>query len=288
MQRLEGQLPLGIAGQAPDAGRFDITNRKDGLAERWRTAPAHFLNYDAGITPDGRLYEKGRRLVIDVDGQPELVMDTCEKPLVEATVRAALANLEPGSNPQVLIRGFGLGIDFSLVTQTLIGLGGGSVHIIELNEEVAEVAEMCAEATNESIANMGRANPETQPNIEIVVFKGDAAKITADLFDAGHTYNSILSDTYPLDKEEIGLNDLLDAGTVKKLLRPGGTFAFFGYYPGYEDDLNSSQKTKVLRNFIDLRATVVNVNPPPEYTYLYNGDKPVLELTSFVCSRPRP
>lgn len=262
----------------------------------WRKAPEKVENYGSGITADkdsnSYSYVSGTRLLIGdpQKGEAIQVMDSCETPWAFATVDRAFAELSRKSGPvEVLERGFGMGITARRVIQNLVPRGG-SYGVIELNMENATYAKRDWRAKQISaLANMASGMPGTKPNIAIEIIEGEAYEETARLAEEGKKFDIIISDTFPLTKDEQGMNDLQDLDVLKRCLKTGGIFTFFAYFPGSAGvlDLVRKQGEMIEKHFEHYEVGPARINPPPDYKYLHtdNGD-PVRTLPVVVCKNP--
>lgn len=251
--------------------------------EQWKKTPANIISYNDGIDAYGNVYKRGQRLLI-ADQQ---VMDTCETPWAIATVREAFEALrKPDDEPiRVLERGFGLGIAARWTIRELLQTGG-EYHVIELNEDVAKEAKQWKKSTKEAFNKMSRGIP-TGEQIDIKIYEGDAAEVTAKLAEMQEKFDIIISDTFPLDEDELGMNDIQDLEVLKTCLNPGGVFTFFAFFPGSTGGVVKKQENIINRHFKSYRVSEVAVNPPPDYQYLQGADGPVQRLPVVVCTNPR-
>lgn len=278
-------------------GEFVVKKEPDNPIEDWRNAEATIVDYDAGyVRPEGEpgyRYEAGRRLVI----KNELVMDTCEGPWGQAVVDAAfnheaISKLDRTKTLKVLERGAGLNIAGTRIIDQLIGRGSGEYHVIELNEEVANMAEAWKQDMEEAIRKKGREQG-LRYNIKIIIHRGEARAVTQELAEKGEKFNIIISDTYPLDESETGVNDVEDIETLKQMLyRENGVFAFFSYFPGIEAEsedghVAARQLGRIRPHFGEIKVSDAGVKPPQDYSYLFNDGKPVRSLPVVVCSKKR-
>lgn len=283
------------------------------LVEEWRKAPTNLksdsYNYSGGVHKDknGKLlyrYPAGTRLEIQYQGKIVQTMDSCEIPWCEAMVNQLTAGLKPVSEtkrkPRFLVRGFGQGIDSTFIVQKMIALGGGVIHIVELNDEDADFAEKeWKEEQEKAIESQSRRLPEARPDISIEIFRGDAYEITEMFVSEARDkkgkiredkkYDRILSDTVPLSQDEIGVNDLLDLGNLKELLRDDGLVGVYTHFPGTKGGVYGRQKDLIYNNGFVYSLDSVKVLPPPDYHYLHTEqDEPVTELSVVVCRKRRP
>lgn len=268
------------------------------VVTEWKNAPAEIVEYESGfVRPEGDSayrYEAGRRLII----KNELVMDTCEGPWGQAVVDAAfdheaIAKLDRTKTLRVLERGAGLNIAGTRIIDRLIGRGSGEYHVIELNDDVANLAEAWKQDMEEAIRKKGREQG-LKYNIKIFIHRGEAREVSKQLAEKGEKFNIIISDTYPLDESETGTNDIEDIEVIKNLLyRNNGVFAFFSYFPGMDQNEGQAgfavrQLSKVKPHFVEagLKAEAM-VKPPQDYTYLFRDGKPVRSLPVVICSDKR-
>lgn len=266
-------------------------SRKE-LVERWKNAPEKLVKYGPGEVKDSEgnvlyQYSKGTRLII----LGEEVMDSCQEPWARATVDKAFEVVvsKKNKNLNVLERGFGMGRVASAIVENLIPRGG-TYTVIELNKQVAEYAREWKKNYKELIANMGSPmTPNPGPQISISILEGDAVEVTEKLAASGKEYDLIISDTFPLSRDERSINDLRDLDILVKLLNPDGVFAFFGYHSGYQGGMNEKQRNLVEEHFEEVRRTIVKgINPPPDYKYFNPENGPtVRELPVIICSKPR-
>ena len=261
----------------------------------WRGAPQKVIEYEGNnaVDKDGNTYwyGPGLRLLI---GDPEKgdaieVMDSCETPWAVATVDKAFEELRSKSGKlNVLGRGFGLGITARKVIQNLIPRGG-SYTVIELNKENATYAKRDWRPKQISaLASMASGMPATKPNIDIDIIEGEAYEETAKLAAAGRKFDLVISDTFPLTEEEIGINDLQDLDVVKHCLEPNGIFTFFVYFPGSTDEMAHKQAAMVTRHFINYSGSRASITPPPDYKYLQTDTGPIRSLPVVICKNPTP
>lgn len=265
--------------------------------EAWAKAPALIENYPGGFYPNPNnpqyYYPGGRRLTIN--GLP--VMDTCEGDWAEKTIEAAFAEdrihfLPPRHKLKVLERGAGLNMTGNKVINSLKSRGAGEYHVIELNHEVAEQTRRWKQ-NQLALISRERNNYGANPDIKIFIHEGEAREITRRLIEEeGEKFNIIISDTYPLTEEEQGINDIEDIETIKKgLYKNGeGVFAFYTYFPGFEDAKNGDgyvtpKQNKTLKGlFPNRKYDLANVSPPPEYTYLFGPDgEPIRKLPVVIA-----
>ena len=265
--------------------------------EWWRSAPEKVIDYESGFAKDkdgsSYWYAPGSTLLI---GDPEKeeaiqVMDSCETPWAFATVNRAFEELGSKSGQvDVLERGFGMGITARRVIQNLVPRGG-SYTGIELNIKNAAYAKREWRTKQISaLANMASGMPDTKPNITIEIIEGEAYEETEKLAAEGQKFDIIISDTFPLIKEEQGINDLQDLDVLKRCLKTGGVFTFFAYFP--ESDgalvLVRKQGEMIDKHFENYAVTQARISPPPYYKYLHTdtGD-PVRTLPVVVCKDPK-
>ncbi len=274
----------------------------ENFIERWANAEALIKQYPAGtfgISGMRTFYEypAGRRLIIS----GEQVMDTCESPWAAKTIDNAFAsegirNLPREYKIKVLERGAGLNIAGSRVIQKMVGRGSGEYHVIELNKKVADEARRWKDNQMEQLENW-KTEQGLDLNIDIQIHEGDSFEITRRLVTERKKFNIIISDTFPLTPEEKGLNDIADLETLKKGLYGGaeGVFAFFAYYPGWENgngnmrdsEIRVEQQRLLDRHFRQVHFDSVEVKPAPGYDYLFTHGKPVRKLPVVTATYKR-
>lgn len=283
----EGGHAAGVEGPKPT---------ENGAIEEWRNAEATIVDYNGGmVRPENGAsyrYDGGRRLVI----KDEQVMDTCEGPWGQAVVDAAfddpsIDRLDRTKTLKVLERGAGLNIAGTRIIDRLIGRGSGEYHVVELNDDVADLAEAWKADMEANIRDKERRQG-IRYNIKIFIHRGDARVVARQLAEKGEKFNIIISDTYPLDDSETGVNDIEDIDVLKSMLyRDNGVFAFFSYFPGMEAEGDGHMAAKQLGivrpHFENINFSDVGVKPPEEYRYLFNGGKPVRSLPVVICSKKR-
>lgn len=257
--------------------------------ERWRNAETQVIRYPGG-TYQNYKYRPGWRLLIDKNE----VMDTCETPWSKATVNEAfnLVHEQKRTGPYIVFeRGYGLGI---AARQTLrhLNLHGGRYDVVELNRNVVRMTKDWAKREGESHRSLWALLGASEPKVEIRVYEGDAVAATqkrAQKIAEGRDQPAdiIISDTYPLDPQEQGINDLKDLETLKKCLSPHGVFAFYAYFPGSEGGIVRTQRDIIAEHFSDYRYFEVPVNPPPSYRYLQSPAGPVRSLPVVICRYPK-
>ena len=262
------------------------------LVLEWEKAPEKVIDYEEGtsIDKDGKVYNypSGHRLLIGdpAKGGEKQVMDTCETPWAFATVDKAFEGFPQSSGQlEILERGFGMGITARRVIQNLITRGGEYTGI-ELNKENANFAKKWIGKQKSALANMASGLPGTKPDINISIIEGDSYEETAKLAETDRKFDIIISDTYPLNEEEEGINDLKDLNTLKRCLKPNGVFAFFAFFPGTSDGVAKKQKDIIAEHFKDYSVSSVEVNPPPEYKYLRDENGPIRRLAVVICKNP--
>ncbi|MBI2028700.1 MAG: class I SAM-dependent methyltransferase [Candidatus Levybacteria bacterium] len=278
-----------------DSGQAEKLTPREVLVEKWRNAPQDISRYRHGTAVDGEgniyEYSAGVRLWI---GDQDEVMDSCQKPWAEETVRKAFEAFEElgdKKDVRVLERGFGLGLIATQVMDYLRDLGG-SYTVIELNRKVANYANTTWRQKQTTISR-AKATSEIGGifrglNVGIEVIEGDAFEETRRLAGEGKKFDIIISDTFPLSEDERSVNDLLDLETLVKCLEPDGVFAFFGYHAGYEGGMNDEQRNLVERNFNGVSRTLVTVNPPLDYRFFQTSNGPLRKLPVIICREPRP
>lgn len=264
---------------------------RDILTEQWRRAEAKFTwGYDGGSyrNNDGRVlyfYPRGDRLEIIFQGRREQVMDSCEIPWCIATVNELTKDLhELSRKPKFLVRGFGLGIDSTLLVKRMSGLGGGEIDIIELNDQVADYAQDWKSKQERALILQSRQLLRPKPDVTIRVYRGDAGEVTAQFVGEKRKYDGILSDTYPFTEEEQGINDLLDLENLNQLLVSKGRLGFFAHFPGSTGGVYGKQGDLLFQHGFKYTVDYVSVRPPPDYRYLHKEDgTPVRTLPVVVA-----
>jgi len=279
--------------------REPLSNPRQERIEWWINAPEKIIKYEAGDVRDqnGNIiytYERGSRLLIgdEEKGEAIEVMDTCETPWADLTVRRAFEELGKIDHPvKVLERGFGMGRTATRVIDQLVANYGGSYTVIELNKADAAYANGEWKSDQEGgiqQRSRSRGEPTNGSKVSIRVIEGEAYQETAKLAKQGEKFDIIISDTFPLTKAEEGTNDLGDLETLIHCLNPTGVFTFFAYFPGSTGNMNHEQLSKVVGNFrhYDGGSQAI-VNPPPDYKYLnLEGTGPVRSLPVVICKNP--
>lgn len=273
----------------------EIPTREE-LVKRWRNAPEGVYKYPAGAIKDGagnviRTWSAGARLWI---GDQQEVMDSCQRPWVIETVKKAFETLGPKQNVSVLERGFGMGLVAGEIMDHLRRLPqGGYYTVIELNRQVAGHArniwlpKQIRIDKNKATSEIGGSY--NGPNISVEIIEGDAVQETERLAELKRKFHLIVSDTFPLSKDESSINDLLDLETLVKCLESDGVFAFFGFHVGFQGGMNERQRSLVESHFGHVSRTMIEgINSPPDYKYFNpeNGSV-VKELPVIICSKPR-
>ena len=284
---------IGVSPNAYSAQRENLSPR-EALVERWKNAPNKIRKYPTGkITGSSgeTLYEysQGARLLMGDETKEEVieVMDSCDTPWAFATVDMAFKELGAKDRPvKVLERGFGMGITARRVIQNLVA-HGGEYTVIELNEENAAYARQWRTSQEYSLTRMTHGSQDSRPNISIEVLDGEATEVTGMLQKAERKFDIIISDTFPLSEEERGMNDLLDLDILKHCLESGGVFTFFAYYPESNGGIKELQMSAIRKHFSEYREDEVEVNPPPDYTYLQSSKGPIRKLPVAVCKNPK-
>lgn len=263
------------------------------LVGQWREAPEGIFRYQGGTATDSQgipyQYCEGVRLWI---GDEKEVMDSCQRPWAVETVNKAFAALGNKQNVSVLERGFGIGL-VAVEIMDHLRRRGGSYTAIELNRNVADFARTTWTKKQNQI-DKAKATSEiggkfSGSNVTIEIVEGDSVTETEKMAKLGRRFDIIISDTFPLRKEERSINDLLDLATLIRCLNPDGVFAFFGYHADYLGGMNEKQRNLVEKYFEGVSRTVVKgINPPPDYKYFnpVNGST-VRELPVIICTKPR-
>lgn len=268
-----------------------LLSRKE-LQRRWKEASyGDVVRYNAGYNTDqnGEVYrhERGARLVI----LGENVMDTCESPWADATVDLAFSELRKRADIEILERGFGMGLVATEAVRHLSGRGG-NYSVIELNDDVADYAEgewkKKQELHYRGLRQSTLGGEKRKPaEVGITIIRGDAVEQTQVLANEGRKFDIIISDTYPLTEDEQGFNDINDLETVVRCLNPDGVFAFFGYHPGSEEDLDQAQWSLVRHHFGTIHIDQAYVLPPKSYKYLNAPNGAVTILPVIICTNPK-
>lgn len=273
--------------------------------EAWKKEQIHLIDYPGGITPDGRNYSAGRRLII----AGEQVMDTCETPWCKSAVEDVFKGikLEPdlrdsSRSPnsfkpplKVLERGHGLGISGRFIIQRLISLGYPSTYtVVELNHMVANAARNWKESLEHGLKALAYGLVDTLPQIETRIIEKDALAATEDFIKNGDKFDIIFSDTYPLTEAESGSNDLTDINLLKRCLSPNGRLAYFGLDLASSHVVREGRKgiigsfdLSIFKHFKSVSVNSVEVNPAPDYLYLYKEGIPIVELPAITCIGPK-
>lgn len=295
MQAIDGANSNLFSLQRPERGESFVPSEeyldpRERLIEWWRNAPEQVIQYSGGTVTDssGNTYEYpvGWRLLIGDAGEEKQVMDTCETPWAFATVDKAFAELAQKSGPvKVLERGFGMGITARKVIQNLI-TRGGEYTVIELNRGNANYARDWIRRQKIGLTNLASGLPGTKPVIDIALIEGEAYEETAKLAQEHRKFDVIVSDTYPLNEDEQGVNDLQDLDTLKRCLEPGGVFTFFAYFPGSTGGVVKKQENMIVRHFRDYILSSVPIFPPSDYEYLQTDGGPVRSLPIVICKTP--
>lgn len=191
------------------------------LVEQWSKAPAQIETYRSGTHRVGKYnYPSGKRLTIE----GEQVMDTCERPWAVKTVEEVFKQLKE-NRPEafelpdrktinrdlalkIAVFGYGLGLDSQLIVDELAKVGEGTLTIVELNHEVAEVARSWRDKTLKnlsarSIIDFG--SPKSK--IQINIFEGDSSKVIKQLY----SNNDFLKRALTQRIEEGQLKDIINA-----------------------------------------------------------------------------
>lgn len=281
--------------EEPSSARREyLPSPREELVLWWKNAPEQIISYERGTVTDPTgniIYEfpEGSTLLIgdNAKGKAKQVMDTCETPWAFAAVDKAFVELAQKSGPlNVLERGFGMGLTARRVIQNLI-TRGGEYTIIELNKENANYAKEWIRKQKSALSSMASGLPDTKPDINISIMEGEAYEETARLAEKGRKFDIIISDTFPLNEDEHGVNDLQDLATLKDCLEPGGVFTFFAYFPGSTGGVMKNQKDMINEHFASYTVTEITVNPPPDYKYLQTETGPVRILPIVICKIPK-
>jgi len=288
-------------GGGPFVPEESLCDPRKERIEEWRNAPETILKYKEGKVfdenqnvlyeyPPGNEHYEGARLMI----LGEEVMDSCQTPWAQETVRRAFEALDPSPrvqkrNVKVLERGFGMGIVAGEFMDEL-KKRNGAYTVIELNRHVAAFArntwlsKQRQMERDKATSVLGGSFMESGVTVEFI--EGDAFEETKILVEQGRKFDIIASDTYPLTDEERSINDLIDLETLVKCLEPDGVFTFFGYSNSSQSGLNSVQRRIIDIYFRDTHVTHVPVDSPPDYKYFQTPNGPLKELPVVICKSP--
>lgn len=268
--------------------------------EQWANAPERLLRYKGGkvfdesgnvlyeYPPGNERFDGSRLLILSNE-----VMDSCQRPWAQETVRAAFAALDERGRKQnvdILERGFGMGIVAGEFMDEL-RKRRGTYTVIELNKQVTEFART-SWVRRQRQMDRTRAASElgggtyNGSRVEINIIHGDAYEQTKILAEQGKKFDIIASDTYPLTDKERAINDLEDLETLIKCLKTDGVFTFFGYFKGWQGGLNSNQRDKIDKFFRETHVTHVSIDPPPDYQYMQTPIGPIRLLPVVICKNP--
>lgn len=286
-------LPSSSNGEGGIPTPLESVDRKR-FMEWWKGADIRILRYRSGTHPNplgiSYKYNAGLRLLVN----NHEVMDTCETPWCQAAVTEAFKAVQEQKRqgPYVVFeRGFGLGITARQIVKHL-DLSGGRYDVVELNNHIAERAKIFADTQGQAWRAIKGDLPGVKHSVSIRIYEGDAVLATgkrAQKISEGREEPSdiIISDTYPLNPNEQGINDLLDLETLKRCLAPHGVFIFYAYFPGSTGGIVKTQRDLIAEHFKDYRYFEVPVNPPPYYHYLQTEDGPVRTLPVVICRYPK-
>jgi len=192
-----------------------------------------------------------------VDGQllieDQQVMQDWEAPLMQR-----MAEVVTQSHGDVLEIGFGLGLSAAFIE----ACGVRSHTIVELNEDVAEVARTWAAAQ--------------EGDIEVVSGHWDQQVSQLGLFDG------VFWDAFPTSETEFDDYVLRDSTVAEAFfpaaaahLRPGGVFT---YYSNERDSLSRRHQRSLLRYFTSFSVEVLGgLVPPPDCEYWWTDSMCVVK-----------
>lgn len=257
------------------------------LIELWKKAPVRQVDYLNGqvYLPDGTSYSYQGGTTLYVGG--EQVMDECEIPWAFSTVDRTFLQLGERPYPiRVLERGWGMGIVARRVISHMV-VSGGTYVGIELNHKIAEDAREWMKKQPRGLRTMAHGMQAAEPKINIKILEGDAYEETLKLAKRDEGFDIIISDTFPLSREEQGINDLRDLETLKQCLAPGGVFTFYAYFPGSTGGIVRKQENMIVEHFNNYSLSHKRVFPPPHYKYLQTEKGPVTNLPVVICWNPK-
>lgn len=282
---------------------------KDPKLKMWEKA-----DYTADSYPEGTFgfngfqyrYPEGRTLRIM--GEP--VMDTCEKPWAEATVRKLLESISGARTdmtreyevPRILELGYGLGItsleilrglDSGIVTP---GPRGGEYTVVELNEKLSRFAKNIISDRIKSLKQLTEprthsSGPKTQ--IDATVIQGDAydalGKFAKEVKEGKRKpFDGIVSDLFDPGQAD-GTTDIKRLDLMREILADRGFLTFFVYHQGSTGSGTNRVQEQLLDEYgFDYKTDTVSVSPNPNYEYLFQkGEdgivRPIRRLSTIIC-----
>lgn len=316
-----GLIPVGDPRPAVERNPYEVEWEKAGI----ETPP-----YKAGkvILGNGHEYSwrGGQTLLI----QGKEIMATCEYPWSAAAVNLAFRQIrhsDPHEPVSVLELGFGLNLAANRVVDKFSGGDRRGKYVgVELNQQVYERAKAWKERKKNGFKEKEKEIPGSAPKVDLELIQGEAGKVMEEqLIPKGEKFNIIISDTYPIDPKDEGVNDLRYLRSVVQLLAPGGVFIWYPYSPDAEEIVQEGDNfTKTQRRLLDPYFEMTAgrkiplfdrtdngglIGPQPNYTYFMRNPiddderelwgpiakvrtdgqikVPILEIPVGICQEPR-
>lgn len=299
-------------GSLPPKGRGLIPEWKIPISEprlsEWASAEYAVEPYDAGSAgTNGGLYQYAEGKTLRINGEP--VMDTCERPWCEATVREmfkGISNLRTDGRrtyeaPRILELGYGLGITSLNILQGLNagmvspGSRGGEYMVVELNEKLTAFARKTITDRVKRLDGLEESSWGGQNNIRASIIQGDAYDtlevLAAEVREGKRKpFDGVVSDLYD-PNQSYGLTDLRRMDLMREILADDGVFSFFVYYKGARGSGTNAIQEEILDKYgFKFTTSTVPINPNKNYEYLMpEGEdgviRPIRRLTVITCHK---
>ncbi len=277
---------------------------KDPKLKEWANADYSVIDYPSGHLKynGGSSYQYDAGKTLRINDEP--VMDTCERPWCEKTVRLMFEGIkgartdlrEKYEAPRILELGYGLGItslevlrglDGGIVTP---GPRGGEYTVVELNDRIAKFAQ---KTIGERIKSLRALEQGAESNIKATVVQGnayDALEILSQEVKQKKRkpFDGIISDLYDPEQSD-GTTDLKRMDLMRDVLANRGFFTFFVYH----QESGGSGTNRIQEQLLDahgftFQTDTVVISPNPNYEYLFQTNEkgaktPVRRLTTITA-----
>lgn len=290
--------PYGTTEKKTSARRNDVAyvslEIKDPKLKEWSNSPYDVLSYKGGTHKynGGSTYQYPEGKTLRINDEP--VMDTCERPWCEKTIRGMYDGIKGArtdmrteyESPRILELGYGLGITSLEILrgldggQVTPGPRGGEYTVVELNKSISEFAQKTVSDRIKRLHGLDH----TDKKIQATVIHGnayDALEIFAQEIKDGKRkpFDGIVSDLYDPEQSD-GTTDLKRMDLMREVLSDNGIFTFFVYHnQSGASGTNRVQEQLLDRYGFGFHIDSALVNPNPSYEYLFQKDDATGEMT---------
>lgn len=244
--------------QLPDYLKREPPPLSKEAIERWINFPRYKIPYKAGTGKDGNPYGSGEILYVG----PYQVMGDFEKPWCEA-LSDEMFNGKRG--PLAIFEaGFGMGKLSEYNLEKLKKRRGGKYYIVELNKQIYN-EDLVPWAQKQELINN---NPE-MPHIEIIPIHGEAGEVLRRKELKGVYFDLMFFDTFYLQENHKGINDLISLDDSVSHLKLGGKYGFCPSHEGNQiASIDPYQYALLSKHFGSYSTRIVKVIGPKECTYM--------------------